>query len=1280
MQFGYVQNTVLASTLVITKTPIRLMKFNRYLLLCFLLALSLHASAVTYFVSTTGDNTRTPSEATNSATPWLTINFAISQASAGDEIRVLAGTYTESILVNKGVQLVGDNKPVLIGSSADPAIVRVASTGVTIRGFRMEVNQADVLYGVQSTSSNVMGLTIEDNEILGSAFAGNPNCIQFPTMGILLDGIGNSGYIIRRNIIFVKTTLSCVFGRGIRVVGGSGIIGGSAITDSNLIAASIPIQIGAPTSVMNIRNNHCYGRGVQFVDPVANSGLHTIADNRFDGGRPSVTLSLVEIRGITNNNTSLEVNNNVFSNFAYYGLLSSRANNVTIAGNTFTPYDTTTYIAIGLNTKQLTDAFAVTQSAFVNGATILANTFNPPATVRNGGAGIILYNHNNNSSFGTVTIGNSSQRNTFNAGIRHFVLLDTNSGFSKQFRYFESEIIEAVTAMSPVTANLNVDQNLFDIGNGPQRPCSMSSSELVTLEDHLYHSPDKPGLGTISYPTTVPPVITGPTTLCAGGFITLTTNYVLQPNEFYLWSTNTINQNLTVLAPGTYTLRIGNATTGCTTAVSNAIVVTTATIPTPTITGPAVLCFRSNVTLTTNYTLQPNESFLWSDNSTGSSLLVTSAGNYSLRVVNSVLSCTSAFSNVITVNVVTCPNTKVFVGFVDNQWLRNGNWEPSGIPTATDSVVIPVNAFSYPTITGGVGQANGFLLQSGASLSISADDSLVVRRSLTLGTNITGEGSLVLRGSALQVFPGTSISRLVVDNPANVRLSNNLSVTGNIRVLRGALDVNNRTVTLVSNASGTGALGSAQTGAFLNANNVVTQRWFNPAFVPSAPRYGTWNYVTAPVSGLTVNHWSANNPYAVFTYDGTQPINSSVWLYDAFNTTRILNNGYVKPSAPSDPAGRGVGLRIFFRTTPFYSSGGTIQATGAPFLGEHTYSLQYCPSGCAYPTSQGGNTFNGFNLVGNPYMGPIDWDHASWTRTNIAGSIWVWRESLQGFASYLSGVGGVNGATQYIPHHQGFFVETTAPGASLTVRPGAVAAASTAQAPTFFRQQGNGELRMTISQAGYQDEMLLVDNPTASRQYQSGEDAHKMMNGGVNLAMETPVVDPSREESHRLCISSYPLSQNGALYDTIPLYLKAHVTGEIRLLLTTMTIPGKTIYLWDRTSGARYLVNLGGEILLQADSSATTQYALLLQNNLTSISGANVLPSFRVYPNPAHQEVRLLLNGIDGKDNSPAYELHNQLGAVVRRGVGTTINLEGLAAGLYTVAVPGYGRVKVVVR
>lgn len=1246
------------------------MRQIRYCLSLFLLFSWLQSHSTTYFVSSsTGDDTRTSSQAESSGTPWLTINHAISQAIAGDEIRVLAGTYAESILINKSVSLVGNGGALLIGSNANDAIIRVASTGITIRGFLMEVNQADVLFGIKSTTSNVSGLTIEDNEILSAAFAGNNNCIQFPTMGILLEGIGTSFYTIRHNKIFVKTSLHCVFGRGIRIIGGSGTIGGASITDSNLVAASIPIQIGAPTSVMNIRNNHCYGRGVQFVDPVINSGVHTIANNRFDGGRPSVTLTLTEIRGITEAGTSVQVNDNVFSNFAYYGLLLGRANNVSITGNTFTPYDTTTYICIGLNTKQLTDATAASQTAFVNGATILSNTFNPPVNPQNGGAGIILYNHNNNSSFGTVTIGNAAQRNTFNAGIKHFILLDTNDAPSKVFRYFESENLDAITFMSLVTKNLDIDQNLFDVGNGPQRPCSMSAAELVLLESHLYHAPDKSGLGTISYPTTTPPVITGPTSLCPGGFITLTTNYILGPGESYLWSTGTIDDDLTVLAPGTYTLRIANASTGCTTAVSNAIVVTTASITAPTIVGSTELCFRSNVTLTTNYTLQPNEQFLWSDNSTGSSLFVTSAGSYSLRIVNTVLSCTSAISNVITVNIVTCPNTKVFVGFVDDRWLRNGNWEPSGIPTATDSVVIPVNAVSYPVITGGVGQANGLYLQSGATLTISANDSLVVRRAIDITPNILGEGSLVLRGSALQVFPGTAISRLVVDNPAGVRLANNLSVTGNIRVLRGALDVNNKSLTLVSDASGTGALGSAQTGAFVNAGNVTTQRWFNPALVPGSPRYGTWNYVTAPVSGLTVNHWSANNPYAIHTYNAAQPINSSVWLYDPLNTAVITNNGYVKPVAASDPANRGVGLRIFFRTTPFYSSGGKIQATGTPFMGDHSYSLQYCPSGCAYPVSQGGNSYNGYNLIGNPYMGPIDWDHSSWTRTNVAGSIWIWRENLQGFATYLTGVGGINGGTQYIPHHQGFFVEATAASPSLVVRPGAVASASTAAAPSFFRRQQSGELRMTLEQSGYRDEMLLVNNQSASRQFAPDEDAHKMLNVGVNLAMVVPT-NQANAPIEKLGISSYPISFNQT--DTIKLWIKPNVPGAVKLTLTNMTIAGKLVYLYDSKTNTQRLISQGQELTLNLDSASTLQYALLISNGITSLNGAQQRPMLQVYPNPAQTELRLQL------DAPASYEVMNGLGTVIRRGEGTAINLEGMATGIYWVAVPGYGRVRFV--
>jgi hypothetical protein len=118
---------------------------------------------------------------------------------------------------------------------------------------------------------------------------------------------------------------------------------------------------------------------------------------------------------------------------------------------------------------------------------------------------------------------------------------------------------------------------------------------------------------------------------------------------------------------------------------------------------------------------------------------------------------------------------------------------------------------------------------------------------------------------------------------------------------------------------------------------------------------------------------------------------------------------------------------------------------------------------------------------------------------------------------------------------------------------------------------------------------------------------------------------------------------------------------------------GKVVYLWDRDTDARYLMNPNGDILLNADTVASTQYALLITTSVTNLANQAPAKGFRLYPNPAHHEVRLRLTG------EPAYMMYNQLGKAVKQGQGTSINLDGLPAGIYTVAVAGYGHQKLVV-
>lgn len=137
-----------------------------------------------------------------------------------------------------------------------------------------------------------------------------------------------------------------------------------------------------------------------------------------------------------------------------------------------------------------------------------------------------------------------------------------------------------------------------------------------------------------SFYTPPNPSISGNSDICSGGSTTLTANigYV-----GYSWSTGTTSQSIPVNVAGTYTLTVSDAN-GCTASI-NKIVAQVAS-PIPVISGTLSFCGSSSTTLEAGLGYS---SYAWSNGATTHSIIVSTAGIFSITVTNAS-GCTGAAS------------------------------------------------------------------------------------------------------------------------------------------------------------------------------------------------------------------------------------------------------------------------------------------------------------------------------------------------------------------------------------------------------------------------------------------------------------------------------------------------------------------------------------------------------------------------------------------------------------------------------------------------------------
>jgi hypothetical protein len=128
----------------------------------------------------------------------------------------------------------------------------------------------------------------------------------------------------------------------------------------------------------------------------------------------------------------------------------------------------------------------------------------------------------------------------------------------------------------------------------------------------------------------------------------------------------------------------------------------------------------------------------------------------------------------------------------------------------------------------------------------------------------------------------------------------------------------------------------------------------------------------------------------------------------------------------------------------------------------------------------------GWNLVGNPFPSAVDWDHPSWVRENIEGSIYVFDGT-----QYLvwSGGGGFGTLTDgIIPAMQSFFIKANNFDPLLTINN-----ESRMHGVDSYKQSTiENLLVLSVEGNGYNDETFIHFNDLGRKEYDPEYDAYKL--------------------------------------------------------------------------------------------------------------------------------------------------------------------------------------------
>ncbi len=279
----------------------------------------------------------------------------------------------------------------------------------------------------------------------------------------------------------------------------------------------------------------------------------------------------------------------------------------------------------------------------------------------------------------------------------------------------------------------------------------------------------------------------------------------------------------------------------------------------------------------------------------------------------------------------------------------------------------------------------------------------VIRGNLINNGSFDNVNNIIVFSGSIQSIGGNlpcAFSNMTIEDGSTTTVTTSGQTISGVLLCNGTLNSNGN-VTLLSTKLGTALIDGGGSGQI--QGNIIMQRYFPLGF--------GYKYLSSPFQSATVNEFADDIDLGVS--------NTLVYRYDENrNLSGIPLSGWVNYKSTSNILNPMVGYAVNLG-----ASIDPVTLDVAGVVNNGSLNTTIFNHNNPYTT--------GFNLVGNPYPSPIDWDSPSgWVKTNIDNSLYFFKadtvNQFEGtYVTYINGLSSDELATNIITSMQGFIVHVS---------------------------------------------------------------------------------------------------------------------------------------------------------------------------------------------------------------------------------------------------------------